>query len=186
MQDFKILAGRGTIFWENWGLRTFVWKMFQEHENVAEGLYFLRLKNFWQYEQHEGTISELGHMKSKWCISRNRHMTLDVGMLDVDADVQCAVNRLSDGAFRSGNASLHAHSIIERSQKFETCCFLCIIYKFWKLGTSWNVFPHIMAYIVLHPYGTYFQNMCHMGAKPCMPECAEKQFMNSLVSRICK
>ena len=62
-------------------------------------------------------------MKSKWCISRNRHMTLDVGMLDVDGDVQCAVNKPSDGALRTGNRSLHSHANTVRSQKFSSTEF---------------------------------------------------------------
>ena len=50
-------------------------------------------------------------------------MTLDVGMLDVDGDVQCAVKKLLDGAFRSGNASLHAHANTVRSQKISSTEF---------------------------------------------------------------
>ena len=98
--------------------------MFQKHENVAEGLYFLGLKKVWQYEQHKGTTSELWHMKPYWCMPRNRHMTLDVGMLDVDGDVQCAVNKPSDGAPRTGNRSLHSHANTVRSQKFSSTEFL--------------------------------------------------------------
>ena len=31
-----------------------------------------------------------------------------------------------------------------------------------------------------------FENMCHVGAKQCMPEYAEKHFMTTLLYRICK
>ena len=123
MPDFKIVATLCTIFWENWGLRACVWGMFQKHENVAEGRYFSGLKNFWQYEHYTGTISELGHMKSKWCMTRNRHMARDVDMPDLDQDEVCAVNKPWDGAFRTGNGSLHWHSMIVRSKKFSSTEF---------------------------------------------------------------
>ena len=37
-----------------------------------------------------------------------------------------------------------------------------------------RIFPHILACSDLHPYGTYFKYMCHMGANLNMPKCAEK------------
>ena len=83
-----------------------------------------------------------------------------------------------------------------KNPNLHICCTMTVNCKFWKLETSWNVFLHILAYIVLHPYGTYFRKYVPYGCKTMYARMCRKTFhdvssfqnlqFTVMVQQICK